>query len=702
MSMPLQTRSYQTDLYSQALSAIYSYWDRVRDPSYAMSHDVDIYEIMSRDPKVFQGIQDRLTSVAGPDWRVFPFNNSKDPNDIALAKLVDDAFRFVPHFPDTRMRLATAIFRGQSCELMTGKRKKLRLGGIPTEEMFWMFNETKNIDPRRFTIRPLREKREDGSTKIGTELWMSTIPMFNYIPPIHGIDFANDRSAMSGLMPYGYKKVEHPEWLIRVIYQNDEAHLGWGNGLYNCLYFFHWIKQILLREGLQGVERWSQGIVVGTLDNETPGEPDTQTTENEKTAMLSALEKMRSRHVYVQGKHDDIEVVTGGGEGHQMVMGMIDYVDDCIMAVCTGAVLMSSKSNAGDAGSHARDEVGANTQNKIVASDQKKIDEDISAFMVGLWVRQNWRLVCKYGMQHARLPQVKTVQPETANPNEFATRLSTVWQANSKFKVRKDEAYEKLGLTPVNEQEDEWVEGNDPGGEQAGMAQDPSQMMMEGSGSPPAPAAMRSRNYATADEIMARLEEKMAQFEGVIAAFSASARPSPQPQPITMNSAPVTVNAPAQPPAEVVVHNHPAPIMMNIEAPKPDAEQHAETMAAHERSATANMLVAEKLDAILRKETPATVVNVAPPTVEFKAGDVYPPEVHVRNVVQVPAQAAPMVNMKAGDVFVTDQSAKPLGRIAEALEGFFGWFKKKPAKKIEIDFKHDKQGAITKAEGESK
>ena len=152
MTLPLQTRSYTTDLYTQALSSIYTYWDRVRDPSYALAQDVDIFEIMQRDPKVHQGVQDRLTSVAGPDWRIYPFNNSKDEKDVALAKLVDDAFRFIPHFADARMRLATAIFRGQSCELMTGKRKLMRLGMMQTAEPVWMFNEMKNIDPRRFTI----------------------------------------------------------------------------------------------------------------------------------------------------------------------------------------------------------------------------------------------------------------------------------------------------------------------------------------------------------------------------------------------------------------------------------------------------------------------------------------------------------------------------------------------------------------------
>jgi len=512
MTLPLQNRSYTTDLYSYALSAIYQFYDRTRDPGYALSQDVDIYEIMLRDPKVHQGVQDRLTSVCGPDCKVAPFNNSKDPNDIALAKLVDDAFRFIPHFADSRMRLATAIFRGQSCELMTGKKRYLRLGGIEQAENWWMFNEFKNIDPRRFTIRNVHNKRKDGSTKVDTELWMSTVPMSTGPSNIPESDWIPGK----GLMSYGFRKVDHPDWMIRVIYNNDEARLGYGRGLVDCLYFYHWLKQILLREGLQGVERWSQGIVVGTLDTERAGAPDTQTMQRERQAMVDALTAMRSRHVYVQGKHDDIEVITGGGEGHQMVMGLIEYVDDCIMAVCTGAVLMSSKSDAGEAGSHARDKVGQDTQNKIVLSDQKKIDEDISTYAIGLWVRTNWKLLCKYGLQNARMPQLKTVQPEDNNPNEFATRISTVWQSNPKFKVRKDEAYEKLGLTPVNEEEDEWLEGADPAavaGSAGNPTNDPSMMMQEGNkgSAPPADPQVGGAGSQISPKPVAAMDDRRGQ-----------------------------------------------------------------------------------------------------------------------------------------------------------------------------------------------
>jgi len=555
MSMPLQVRTYLTPLYAQALSAIYQFYDQTRDPSYALSQDVDIYEIMMRDPKIFQGVQERLLSVAGPNWRVFAFNNSKDPADIALAKLVDDALRFAPHFIDSRQRSATAIFRGQSCEFMAGKRKMLRLGQDKVARNWWMFTEFKNIDPRRFTYRNVHETKADGTKSVRTELWMSTLPMWQGPTPVKGIDYAQqkrDGDLPSSLMSYGYAKVEHPEWLCRVVYNDEEARLGYGRGLVDCLYFYHWIKQILLREGLQGVERWSQGIVVGTMDPDRPGSPDAQTNAAEQQKMLAALSAMRSRHVYVQGQHDDIEVLQGGGEGHQMVMGLIEYVDDCIMGVCTGAVLMSSKSAAGDAGSHARDAQGAKTQNKVIIADQLKIDEDQSTQMVGMWTRQNWQLLREVGrdlgldLQHARPPQIRTVAPKEINPTDAATRYSTIWQANPKIKFRKDDFYESLGETPVNEEEDEWVEGADPAqvASAAGNpGNDPSQMMMEGAGGAPAPGgaaavpappttqsvALRSRAGINPEALDKLVQAKVE--EAIAARMSALPAPTPASQP---------------------------------------------------------------------------------------------------------------------------------------------------------------------------
>ena len=442
MTLPLQQRSVTTDLYSHALTAIWEFWDRVRDPSYALSQDVDIYEIMLRDPKVYQIIQERLHSVAGPEWRCFPFNNARGEADKKRAQVAEDALHQIEHFPDVRIKAATAIFRGQSMQLITGKRVMLNLAGTG-KRIWWVPTKLKDIDPRRFTIRPIRSQREDGSWKVRGELYVSTIPMWGHPTA--------DAGALANATLYNYRKVEHPEWFLRVIYGDEESRLGYGRGILDCMYYYHWIKQVVLREGLQGLERWAQGIVVGTLDPDAQGAPDTQGTDQQKAAMLDALGKMRSRYVYVQGKHDDVKVLTGGGEGHQMVEGWLRYLDDCLTAVGTGAVLASSGSNVGDAGSYARDKAGQDTQKGVVAYDKNKIDEDISTDLVTLFEQLNWKNIVQLGLADAGRPNFKTIEGKNVDPDAAAARFAQIGQAYPGAKVREDEFYEGLDLTPVGD-----------------------------------------------------------------------------------------------------------------------------------------------------------------------------------------------------------------------------------------------------------
>lgn len=458
MTLPLQVRSYTTDLYTQALSSIWSFYDRVRDPSYALAQDVDAWEVMRRDPKIYQGTTERLHAVAGPNWRVFPFNNSRDRRDMLLAKICEDAIRRIPHFADARLRLAQTVFRGQSTELIVGRRETVDLGGLGKAK-WWVPTALRNVDARRFTIRPVRSVDKNGIQRVRGELYMSTVPM--QTRGIKELPNPEDRRAVmaeSGFLSY-YRKVEHPEWFVRIIYNDEEARLGYGHGALDALYFYCWAKTIILREGLQGLERWSQGIVHGKLDESRVGDTN-QFMENERTAMLDMLTKMRSRGVIVTGKSDEVEVITGGGEGHQIVMSLLDYIDDCIMAVCTGAILMSSKSNAGSSGSLARDAVGRDTQQGVIAFDKNKVDEDLTIDLIGLFLRANRPLLQKLGLASAGHPQFRTIGAKTKDPDKFAARMA---QASSAFPdgvaIRKDEWFEGMDLTPTGPDDETMVIG---------------------------------------------------------------------------------------------------------------------------------------------------------------------------------------------------------------------------------------------------
>ncbi|MGB0972966.1 MAG: hypothetical protein ACPGVG_18720, partial [Mycobacterium sp.] len=53
-----------------------------------------------------------------------------------------------------------------------------------------------------------------------------------------------------------------------------ESALGRGDGVIEASYWFYYAKQIVMREGLQGLERWAQGWVIFKQDAKADAAPD--------------------------------------------------------------------------------------------------------------------------------------------------------------------------------------------------------------------------------------------------------------------------------------------------------------------------------------------------------------------------------------------------------------------------------------------
>ena len=436
MTVPLQSRAY-TEQYASAIAALWEYYQNISDPSFALKNDIDAWEMCLRHPAFYQGTQQRLNDVAGPEWRVFPGNSSKDPRDILLAKVVEDALRSIRDFSGARKRQAHAIFRGSSCELITGKKRRCKLAGFPGD--WWVPTKLEHVDPRRFKVVPRREKTQTGSTRVRGDLYISTIPQYNAPSQVNRPE--------TGL--YGYAPIRHeqgcaqPEWFLRTVYDDEESRLGFGRGIMDCLYFWVWTSTIVDREGLQGLERWAQGLVVGKVDAEARGDTG-QPSSTMRDELRDELLKHRGRGVFVVDKRDEVAVVTGGGEGHGMVKDWQDRIDSKIIGVCTGAILSSAAGS--DTGSYASDKVGSEIQNSVIEFDRNKMDEDLSEDLIGAVLRYNQPMIHALGLSQAARPEFRTIQRKTYNPAEAATRVATLKQAG--IDLRADEVYEQTGFTP--------------------------------------------------------------------------------------------------------------------------------------------------------------------------------------------------------------------------------------------------------------
>lgn len=462
-------------LYSDAISAVWSWWDAIGDPSYALREDLDIWSTALRDPKVYQAVQQRLNAIAGREWRVMPQRGSSSTAGKTKAAIVDGMLRRIPHFQDARRRLAQSVFRGQATELICGKKMFERLGGRGPM-MWWMPTGLEHIDPRRFMVRPIRERRQDGTTKIRGQLYMSVIPTFQQIPggkPTRN-DFQIVGAGRGGPYPEGrtnqesherealwygrYVPVEHPEWFVRIVYDDEESRLGFGRPLMDAIYFYLWVKAIVWKEGLQGLERFVHGVPVITLDPGLRGDTD-QDSETIRDTALEKLQAMRSGHAYALNKGETLQYMEPGSTGHQMVMGFLDYIDRSLMAVITGANLRSG-GDPGNTGSYASDAAGMEMSEAVVQFDRDKIDEDLSLDLIGLICsmnREQFKALEKIenipGLADEPNPVFVTVVKKPVDPL-VAMQLVTGAQQVPGMKLLKSEVYEKLGFSLPEEEED--------------------------------------------------------------------------------------------------------------------------------------------------------------------------------------------------------------------------------------------------------
>ena len=420
MTRPLKTRFNAQRNYTTALQSIWNFSHMVVDPSFALSKDIDFFEVALRDGKVAQGVQQRLNNVAARGWVIDP--GGDEEADKELARLVTCMLKNIRNFRDARKRIAQGSFRATSFELILGGRHPRSLGGGPLMQ-WWLPTRLKHIDNRRFMRRAFRRKDDEtGKVVIHSKLLISVIAQGN--------DEGN-----SGVP--GFNIVKHPELLLTAIWDNEEGRLGFGRGLNEQLYFLTWVKGLLWKEGLQGVERWAQGIVTQKFDNSKVSPDEAAKRRDDE---LDELARMKSRGVFVFQEGEDITVLTGGAEGNDIVRGFIDYIDDVIIGLTTGAVLASSGGD--NTGSFARDKVGNEIQETVIQFDREKVDENISDDLIGLSLKMNRANLSVLGLQDAARPVFRTMSEPIRDPQTFMGVTQQALMAG--IPLKKDETYEGL------------------------------------------------------------------------------------------------------------------------------------------------------------------------------------------------------------------------------------------------------------------
>lgn len=417
MTFPMIEGAFSADLYNRALSSAYSLWSRLNNPDYALQRDPEIWEKVRRDATIAQAIDTRLHMIAGRTWHCEAGGNTEE--DRRAAALCDDLISRIRGFTESRLQLATSCFRARAYSFIEcSQQVETFLDGVPRQ--WWVPMRLRDVDPRRIRYVPEHYYDEAGleRVRVHQQLWSVMREEYEDIP------------------------AESLRQFVKVIYRNEEANLGYGRGLLSSVYFLWWMKSIVWREGLQGLERWSQGVLIGKVAGDREGSTG-RTNEAIRDDLFEALRDMRSRNIIVMGAEDDIEVRDGGGTGHQMVMDFVRYMDEKLLSLILGSVLPFG--GGAESGSFARAQIEQETTNALIQFDRDKIDECLTDDLVGYIWEANWSNIQAMGLGSAEIPRFTTDLAPREDPQGATAMIASLAQLG--VPLRLSDVYDKTGFS---------------------------------------------------------------------------------------------------------------------------------------------------------------------------------------------------------------------------------------------------------------
>ena len=413
------------DRYGRDLSEAIRGRTWVADPSFALGTDDMVYEKIRRDAVTAQAIQYRKHLVTGRSVTISPPDGVDDPASKKAAVIVEALLGELGMFSDGRFNLSEAIFRGSAYAFIEGEEKTISIAGDPALS-WWAPRKLADVDRRRFRLRPVASVEEPNEVTVLWFLW--------------------------SVARQEWEPLRHPEWFVKHFYTRTEDTLNYGRGLIDALHFYQASKMRVLQEGLSAVERFGQGFLKVGIDGMRAGSND-ETNSTQAQAYVREIEKHRARNVLAHDKEDNVELVTGFGEGWQLVREMLSHLDSAIRTLILGANLTTSATTGG---SFALAQVQENSTEALIQFDRELLSETLTRDLVGLIWRLNVGNFRALGLGGARMPVLRIRQEKREDPGANAIVITQAIQAG--IPLRRDEVYEKLGFTAP--QDDDEVIGS--------------------------------------------------------------------------------------------------------------------------------------------------------------------------------------------------------------------------------------------------
>ena len=277
------------------LAALSSHWNQeaIREHSVWLSRDPMAEEKMLVDPVIGHAIGQRCSQTAGRAWSVVA-ESSADPLGRMAAEVGKKSLGKLLNFTGARKLLARSFFHGGRRGRITLGDRVLALGdGVP--RMWRVPIGIEDQDKFRYRKKIHRERLEV------TAHWQ--------------------RYELVGDLQHQWINVSDAEanLLIDHVHGDEESTLGYGRALREAM-GWHWFAlRHTNNEALKAVDRYARGLTVARIDGLKDGESGKPNMETART-WLKMLAKAREGTELVLDKRDEVEVLTGGMEGYQIIL----------------------------------------------------------------------------------------------------------------------------------------------------------------------------------------------------------------------------------------------------------------------------------------------------------------------------------------------------------------------------------------------
>lgn len=422
--------------YTAMLRAVLS-GTEIGPASYALASDADAYEVCLRDASFRQGDDIRRRNAAGLDMRIVPHEDDGELGQ-EFADVLTELHDQIVGATEARYQIASAIFRGVSVAYIDHEARYETFGGIGGR---WIVpTRIIDVDPRRYRLakdpHTGKHKRQIWSTRRGT--WMD---------------------------------IDHTWPCIIIVYNDEEARLGYGRGLLDTIFGLVYAKRASEQLGLSSLETYAHGIWTAKLNGLRQSSAGREGAA-QITKILQWVENMRRSGTGAHGEDVELSIDTPQTGGSSDALEREKWYSDQILQVSLGASMQAGGGGDKTHGGKAQAEVEQDTADSVVLWDRRKLDEEYTYQVLGWLRRVNAGNLQRYAA--CRLPRFTSDAESREKPSEV---ISLMVQASQVAPIVESEWYDRLGLS-VPADDDKTVGGP----QQQGGGEDPFAAMLAGAG----------------------------------------------------------------------------------------------------------------------------------------------------------------------------------------------------------------------------